>query len=37
MIMALPVMDKVGTWQKGSTVAVSGSGMKTMSLFSTTA
>ena len=37
MIMALPVMDRVGMEQKGSMTAVSGSGMKTMSLFSTTA
>ena len=37
MIIALPVMVRVGIAQKGSIIAVSGSGMNTISLFSTTA
>ena len=37
MIIALPVIDNVGMEQNGSITAVSGSGIKTMSLFSTTA
>ena len=37
MIITLPVIESVGMEQKGSMTAVSGSGMKTISLFSTTA